>query len=643
MTAFQDVPPAPVTRPVAMETIEPTEIPGVVLPTAVPLLNKTSNNDPEPGLDDPFKLDPNTYAYEPRKIRVITIGAGFSGLLVAHKFQYQHAELKDIVEHKIFEALHDVGGTWLMNDYPGVQCDVPAHIYAFPFDPNPDWSNFYAAGRDIQAYIKATTKKWNLDRDIHFNHKVINAVWHEDAGHWQVTVLDTKNNAQRDEFCEILISSQGVLVHESWPSISGLRDSETLGPRRFKGHVTHSARWDHNFDYSGKRIAVIGNGSSGIQIVPQMAKLPGTTVRNFVRGPAWVYYRAPASQHLGRSTVETNPAYTDEEKANFQDPEFHRQERKKIIARSNKSFYIFKKGETNAAAMKLAAAQMAEKLGHRKDLCDILIPKWELGCRRITPGPGYLESFLKDNVSLTKSAITAVEESAVVTADGERWECDVVVCATGFDVSYRPRYPVLGLDKTTDLATLWADGAKAYMSICVPNYPNYFMMTGPNNLGGHGSLIMSLDWVAEYIIKWINKISVEDIKRVSPTQSALDSFIRHGDEVHKTLVWSGACSSWYKRGTVDGRVTALFGGSAQLFNRLTRELRPEDFEIAYRTANQWRFMGNGFTRFEFEEGADLAWRQIEEERTDTQGEKKLAGAEKAQVIASVTAAVDALD
>lgn len=120
----------------ALEAVEPTEIPGVVLPTSIPLADKKTpiDNNPDAGLDDPFKLDPNVYAYEPRKIRVITIGAGFSGLLVAHKFQYQHPELKGVVEHKIFEALHDVGGTWLMNDYPGVQCDVPAHIYVRPPD-----------------------------------------------------------------------------------------------------------------------------------------------------------------------------------------------------------------------------------------------------------------------------------------------------------------------------------------------------------------------------------------------------------------------------------------------------------------------------------------------------------------------------
>lgn len=205
--------------------------------------------------------------------------------------------------------------------------------------------------------------------------------------------------------------------HENWPDVPGLRD--------FKGHITHSARWEHNYDYSNKRIAVIGNGSSGIQIVPQMAKLPSTTVQNFVRGPAWVYYRAPPSKHLGREVDDPNPAYTEGEKEQFRDPQYHQRYRKGIVSRTNKSFYIFLKGENNDAGMKAAREQMAEKLNQDERLCDILIPKWELGCRRITPGPGYLESFLRDNCDITNSAITRISENAVHTADGKEFECDV--------------------------------------------------------------------------------------------------------------------------------------------------------------------------------------------------------------------------
>ena len=159
--------------------------------------------------------------------------------------------------------------------------------------------------------------------------------------------------------------------------------------------------------------------------MPQMAAQPGTQVRNFVRGPAWVYYRAPPAKHLGRDDPDPNPRYTADDKIRFADPAEHLTHRKGIIARTNKSFYIFMKGQNNEEGMRIARAQMAEKLGHDPYLCEKLIPKWELGCRRITPGPGYLESFLRDNCTITDSAITKISENAVHTADGEIWECDV--------------------------------------------------------------------------------------------------------------------------------------------------------------------------------------------------------------------------
>ena len=150
------------------------------------------------------------YAYTPRKLRVITIGAGFSGLIMAHKFQHRFPELQEYVQHTIFEARKDIGGTWLVNTYPGVQCDVPAHIYAFPFDPNPNWSKFYSSGPEIQEYIKRTVEKWNLDRDVQLNTRVTEARWIEQKGQWKVTV--ESEGVSREEFCEILISAQGVLV-----------------------------------------------------------------------------------------------------------------------------------------------------------------------------------------------------------------------------------------------------------------------------------------------------------------------------------------------------------------------------------------------------------------------------------------------
>lgn len=158
-----------------------------------------------------------------------------------------------------------------------------------------------------------------------------------------------------------------------------------------------------------------------------------------------------------------------------------------------------------------------------------------------------------------------------------------------------------------DLAQKWSKEPDSYLSIATDGFPNYFIMMGPNCLGGHGSLVESLNWTGDYFVKMIKKIATEDIKYVAPKKSAVDAFVKYGDEIHKTLVWTGSCSSWYKRGRVDGRVTALFGGSAVLFHRLISNIRAEDFDIVYNSPNPFRFMGNGFTEWEMEADSDLSW------------------------------------
>lgn len=180
------------------------------------------------------------------------------------------------------------------------------------------------------------------------------------------------------------------------------------------------------------------------------------------------------------------------------------------------------------------------------------------------------------------------------------------MCATGFDVSHRPRCPLLGKNGV-DLRDKWAEDPESYISVATADFPNYFMLMGPNCLGGHGSLVESLNWTGDYFIKWIKKISEEDIKCTMPKRSAIDAFMKYSDEIHKTLIWTGGCKSWYKRNRVDGRVTALFGGSAHLFNRLLDNIRGEDFDIEYNSPNQFKFMGNGFTEYEMREDSDLAY------------------------------------
>lgn len=258
---------------------------------------------------------------------------------------------------------------------------------------------------------------------------------------------------------------------------------------------------------------------------------------------------------------------------------------------------------------------MRAALDQNQELCEKLIPNWTLGCRRLTPGEGYLESFLLPTVTLETSPITHITETGIETESQQYHPVDVIVCATGFDVSHVPHYPVTGRDGVT-LAQKWSSEPESYLSVACPDFPNYFIFTGPNATVGHGTLITSMTWTADYILRWIRKIASEDIHSVAPRQDTTDEFVRYADEIHKGLTWTGSCKSWYKNHRVDGRVTATWAGSALLYREvITAELRAEDFEIRYRSRNRWKgVLGNGFT--ELEEHAERAEREAKGEVVD---------------------------
>ena len=527
-----------------------------------------------------------------RKLRVVTIGAGLSAMSLAHKFQHEH-QLGDILEHTIYEAQDSVGGTWYVNVYPGVACDVPAHIYSFPFEPNPDWSAYYASGGEILEYFNRTVAKYDLARDVKCSHRVESAVFNEEKGKWELQVRN-KERLIHDE-CDVLISATGFLSHWRWPSILGLHD--------FTGNLCHSAGWNTDYDFAGKNVAVIGNGSSAIQIVPQLVEEVGH-LTNFVRSPTYI------TPGLGSAVIggKTQHIYTDEEKQKFrEDPEALHEYRKKIQAGSNRSFDMFvKNSQAQTLARQYTAGMMKKRLDNDEDLARKLTPEWEVGCRRATPGPGYLEAFTRDNVSLITSPIQRVEKIGIRTEDGTLRPFHAIVCATGFDVSHRPPWPLIGLNGLS-LSEAWKDEPASYLSLAAAQFPNFFMFSGPNAPVGHGSLMSGLGWSAEWMCQWLRKIAAEDIKYVVPKQAAVDEFNAYADEIMQTLVWSGGCRSWYKNHRVDGKVTAVWAGSVIGYREMIDQIRPEDFEIVYRTRNRLRFMGNGRTTMEYDPKADLAF------------------------------------
>jgi cation diffusion facilitator CzcD-associated flavoprotein CzcO len=226
------------------------------------------------------------YLRQPRSLKIITIGAGFSGLILAHKIQNQY-KLSDRIEHVIYEKNPDIGGTWYQNRYPGVGCDIPAHIYTFSWEPNPDWSSFYVGGPEIFAYIKQTADKYNLTKDIQLNSKVVDAEWKESDGKWHVTI--EQGGKIIHDVGDLLINACGVFNTWKWPDVDGLKD--------FQGHLVHSAQWIDDYDFQGKNVGLIGNGASAIQLLPQIQPI-AAHVTCFIRNPTWIGHSILA-EHAG--------------------------------------------------------------------------------------------------------------------------------------------------------------------------------------------------------------------------------------------------------------------------------------------------------------------------------------------------------
>ncbi|KAL0633164.1 hypothetical protein Q9L58_007950 [Maublancomyces gigas] len=530
--------------------------------------------------------------FNPKKMRIITVGAGHAGLMMAYKMRHE-VKCESYVDHVIYEKNHDVGGTWLENRYPGIACDVPAHIYTFSWEPNPNWTEYYVGGDEIWHYIKDTSDKYDLARDVQFKSKVLEAIWNEPRGKWEIKI-DQNGTIISDE-CDVFIDCSGALNKWNWPKIEGIEN--------FKGHLVHSAKWDSGYDYTDKRVAVIGNGSSAIQIFPKLQKV-AAHITNYMRGPTWI-----SSGFSEELTPEgKNFKYTEEQKAEFRDnPASLKKYRKDIEHAFNRFFYaLITDSPENKYMTEEYAKIMKRRLGGDEELAQEFIPKWSVGCRRLTPGEGYLEALQEKNASHTWSPIVKITENGIITKDGKECELDAIVCATGFDVSYVPQWKMQGYGGKT--LESWREDPQSFLGIHAPDMPNYFIVNGPNCPIGHGSLLAVMEWTSEYILKWVVKLATEEIKSFAVKPDVLNEYNVYIQEFLKRTVWTSGCRSWYKSGTIDGKVTAMYPGSIIHYKELVENIRGEDFDYKYNGPNRFRFMGNGKALLELEGGhGDLSF------------------------------------
>ncbi|SCO78535.1 related to monooxigenase [Fusarium oxysporum] len=519
--------------------------------------------------------------FKKRKLRVVCVGAGYAGLMMAYKWKYQ-MKVDDFVDLVIYEKNNDIGGTWLVNRYPGVACDIPAHIYTFSFEPNPNWSSFFASGPEIWEYMKKTTEKYHLDERVQFNSRVTSTIWDDADGKWKLEINQNGNTIQ-DE-ADVLINGSGILHKWSWPDFGGLDT--------FRGKKIHSAAWDASVDWAGKRVAIIGNGSSAIQILPQMQPKAAKIV-NYIRTPTWISANY-ASQLIPDGK---NFNYTEEEKKEFRENPKKLLELQSLIEHHiNKSFLALLVDTPEQLRAEAAfKKEMEKRLNYDAELCAKLIPEWKVGCRRLTPGEGYLEALQEPNVAIEFAAIEAATETGIKTMNGTE-EFDIIVCATGFDVSFAPFWELVGKNGIR-LADQWRDDPEAYFGICAPNMPNYFIFNGPNCPVGHGSVLAAMDATADYILTWCSKIATEDIKYAPITLVSIVAEVLTPElplEFLKRTVWTSGCRSWYKS-KKDGKVTAMYAGSSIHYKEILQSFRTEDFDFEYNSRNRFRFMGNGLT------------------------------------------------
>ncbi|OLN88794.1 putative sterigmatocystin biosynthesis monooxygenase stcW 1 [Colletotrichum chlorophyti] len=531
----------------------------------------------------------------PRPLRIVGIGAGASGINMIRTLRSTLGA--STFELLVYEKNENVGGTWFENRYPGCKCDVPSHNYQFSWRPNPAWSSFFASATEIEEYLCRVCDDENLRPYIKTSHQVVAASWSEARAVWELQIKNLKTGAGFVDYADFVIDATGILNKLRWPDVQGISD--------FKGTLVHSANWPEDFDYKNKTVAVIGNGASGVQILPAI-RPHVRKLHHIIRTPTLIIPPRVTTMKMGSSAALLSQIDMDDEERfspaqieRFKnDPAFYQKFTQTLELDSNIKFAValVAGSPQQVWALEKTKEFMTMMLKGDKKLCTQLIPDFALGCKRLTPAPGYLECFHDPRVSLHTEAIKRFVAEGIELASGELVEVDAIICATGFDSSFRPSFPLVG--RNGNLQDIWSEETpKAYMSLAVPGLPNYFKFLGPNAPIAHGDVLTLSEHIATYIANAIRKCQREGIRSIAPSEAAVADYFEHISAFMPRTAFTSGCRSWYKQGEAQAPVTGLHPGSRTHFIGMLERFRGEDWEYTYENARQNRFayLGNGFT------------------------------------------------
>ncbi len=483
--------------------------------------------------------------------RVAILGAGAAGLCMAMQLQYA-----GIHTFTVYEQSDGVGGTWRDNTYPGAACDVPSHLYSFSFAPKTDWTRKFPEQPEILGYFESLVDDHALAPHLRFGTTVVAATWQDEDATWDLELGDGEHVT-----ADVVVSGLGQLNRPNIPDIPGLD--------RFSGTTFHSARWDHDHDLRGERVAVIGIGASAIQFVPQVAKV-AEQLTLFQRS---VNYVAPKPDRAYRPWERWLLGHV---------PAVRRAYRASIYWRFEARFALMRKGNRLGRLLqdrfgKEISAMVSDRLP-----AEALVPDYTPGCRRILIANDWYPTLLRPNVEVVTDGVAEVTKDAVRTVDGREFPVDTIIFGTGFRTTeFLSPLRITGRDGI-ELDEAWADGARAYLGVSVPRFPNLFMLYGPNTNLGHNSILFMIEQQVAYIRALLVRMVREDAAAAEVTRAAMDRYDAEIVALAERTVWAEDCHSWYK--TDSGRITNNWPDYTVRYRRRLRHPVAGDVRLTPRAA-----------------------------------------------------------
>jgi cation diffusion facilitator CzcD-associated flavoprotein CzcO len=449
-----------------------------------------------------------------RTLRVAVIGAGMAGILSAVRLM--EAGIEDFT---VYEKADRLGGTWRENTYPGIACDVPSHLYSYSFALNSEWSHPYSPGAEILTYLERVAQDHDVAERIRYGAEMTSCEFM--GGKWHLETASGLHDA-----VDVVIAATGVLHHPRYPDIGGLES--------FNGALFHSSRWDHCVGLEAKRVGVVGTGSTAVQIVTAVAEQV-RSLSLFQRTAQWIM-------------PQENPPYDEETKGVFRSNPGKMREMHETLSS------LFAEGFANAVVdagspqMKMIAEMCRTNLELNvvdPVLREKLRPDYQAACKRLVVSGNFYDVIQRTNVELVTERIERVEPVGVRTTDERVHELDVLVLATGFkvDAFMRPM-SVVGRNNAR-LSDKWAERPNAYLSISMPDFPNFFMVNGPNGPVGNFSLIEVAELQLDYIMQLVDLVRSGQCDGVSATRAAMDQYEAARVEAAKKTIWMTGCRSWY--------------------------------------------------------------------------------------------------